>query len=358
MQAQRVERLRRVMKEADLPAMFITNAYNCMYMTGFTGSSGYVLITQERTVLFTDFRYMTQAVEQAKDYEVIEHKPRVIQSVLELLQEEKLDVLGFEQNDLTYGSYSGYTDDLQGVQFVPTDNVIEQIRMIKDAGELSIMKEAAELADQTFSHVLGLIKPGVSENAIALEIEMFIRRNGGTSTSFDTIVASGVRSALPHGVASGKLIQENEFVTLDFGAYYNGYCSDITRTVFVGKNPSDKHKEIYDIVLKAQLNCLKGLRPGMTGHEGDALCRDIITEHGYGGQFGHSTGHGLGMEVHEQPRVSPRDQTILVPGMAVTVEPGIYIPGFGGVRIEDDIVLVENGIHILTSSTKELLILS
>jgi len=200
------------------------------------------------------------------------------------------------------------------------------------------------------------IKPGVSEKQIALDIEMFIRSNGGTSSSFDTIVASGERSALPHGVASDRLIGNDEFVKLDFGAYYKGYCSDITRTVVVGK-PSAKHKEIYDIVLEANLACLAGLKPGLTGREGDALARDVIERYGYGPNFGHSTGHGLGMEVHEHPRLSKLSEQILEPGAVVTVEPGIYLPGFGGVRIEDDVVITDSGIRILTKSTKELQLL-
>ncbi|MNI41830.1 putative peptidase [compost metagenome] len=228
--------------------------------------------------------------------------------------------------------------------------------MIKDARELQIMQEAADLADLTFSYILTKLRPGVSEHEIALEIEMFIRQNGGTSTSFESIVASGERSALPHGKASERILQTNEFVKLDFGAYYKGYCSDITRTVVLGQ-PSDKHKEIYDIVLEAQLTCLDQLKPGMKGSEGDALTRDVITRYGYGDYFGHGTGHGLGMEVHESPRLSKTDDTILKPGMVVTVEPGIYLPGFGGVRIEDDVVLTDTGIKILTHSTKDLLII-
>lgn len=196
----------------------------------------------------------------------------------------------------------------------------------------------------------------MKESDIALELEVFLRSGGAASSCFDTIVASGERSALPHGVASDRVIGSNEFVKLDFGALYRGYCSDITRTVAVGQ-VSDKHREIYDIVLEAQLHALEHIRPGMTGKQADALARDVIAKHGYGDRFGHSLGHGLGMEVHEQPSLSVRSDIVLVPGMVVTVEPGIYIPGFGGVRIEDDIVLTDDGIRILTSSTKQLITL-
>jgi Xaa-Pro aminopeptidase len=355
MQEQRLERLRQVMKQQELQAILITNAFNRLYMTGFTGSSGYVYITRDRAVFLTDFRYMTQASQEITGYEILEHQPAGPTTLVkELLQKQGINQLGFEQDDVTYGAFVGYQRDFAGIELVPTNQMIEKLRMIKDAGELQIMQEAADLADQTFSHILTKLKPGVSELDIALEIEIFIRKNGGTSTSFDTIVASGERSALPHGRASERKLQVNEFVKMDFGAYYKGYCSDITRTVMLGK-PTDKHKEIYDIVLEAQLHCLDNLKPGMTGSAGDALARDVIVKYGYGDNFGHGTGHSLGMEIHESPRLSKQDNTILTPGMVVTVEPGIYLPGFGGVRIEDDVVLTDTGIKILTNSTKDFL---
>lgn len=356
MQEKRIERLRVSMNEAGLSALFITNSYNRQYMTGFTGSAGYVLITSAQAYLLTDFRYMEQAADQVKHYEIVEHGAGVMSTVLELLRKHNIRALGFEQAHLSYMTHAAYQAELPDIELIPTTNLVENLRMIKDAGELQIMQEAADLADLTFTHILNYVKPGVTEKQVALEMEIFIRQNGGTSTSFDTIVASGERSALPHGVASDRVIGTNEFVKMDFGAYYKGYCSDITRTVVVG-TPSDKHKEIYGIVLEAQLACLDGLKSGLTGQQADALARDIIVKYGYGAQFGHSTGHGLGMQVHESPGLSARDARVLQPGMVVTVEPGIYIPGFGGVRIEDDVVITEQGINILTKSTKELLLL-
>ncbi|MCD1260669.1 aminopeptidase P family protein [Paenibacillus athensensis] len=356
MQEQRIQRLREQLSQLDLPALLVTNAYNRHYVTGFTGTAGYVLVTQERAILLTDFRYMTQAPQQAPLFEVIEHKPKVLETVLELLRSMGISRLGFEQTVVSYADYVAYGEALPGIELVPTGRIVDKLRQIKDAAEIAILQEAADLADATFTHLLGLLRPGVSERELALEIELFIRKNGGTSTSFDTIVASGERSALPHGVASDRLLQKGEFVKMDFGAYYKGYCSDITRTVVLGQ-PTDKHRLIYDIVLEAQLRCLDGLKPGMTGAEGDALARDVIARHGYADHFGHGTGHGLGMEIHESPRLSRTDDTILTPGMVVTVEPGIYLPGFGGVRIEDDVVLTDTGIKILTHSTKDFLII-
>lgn len=356
MQDKRIAGLRSAMQKSGLSALWVTNSVNRQYLTGFTGSSGYVLVTMDAAYLLTDFRYMEQAAEQAKSFTIVEHAPQVMTTVSELLAKHQLKAMGFEQQYVSYAAHAAYQAELQGIELVPTAGLVEGLRMIKDEHELQIMQEAADLADRTFSHVLTLLKPGVTERQIALEIEVFIRQNGGTSTSFDTIVASGERSALPHGVASDRVIGHNEFVKMDFGAYYKGYCSDITRTVFLGQ-PTDKHLEIYNIVLEAQLACLDGLRAGVTGQRADALARNIIERYGYGPQFGHSTGHGLGMEVHENPSLSKRELRELQPGMVVTVEPGIYIPGFGGVRIEDDVVITEQGIRILTKSTKELLLI-
>jgi Xaa-Pro aminopeptidase len=300
---------------------------------------------------------MEQAAKQAAGFEVVKHLPDVMDTVRDMLQAHGIKRLGFEQDSVSYGTYLTYAAALQGIDLIPTQQWVELLRMIKDAEEQRIMQEAADLADKTFSHLLEYVKPGLTERDIALEIEFFMRKHGASSSSFDTIVASGERSALPHGVASDKAVQANEFVTFDFGAYYQGYCSDLTRTVFIGK-PTDRHKEIYELVLSAQLRTLDGLKPGMTGKQGDALARDVIEQAGYGEQFGHGTGHGLGMEIHESPRLSKQGAIVLQPGMAVTVEPGIYIPGFGGVRIEDDVIMTDTGVRILTQSPKELISLS
>ncbi|MDO3676916.1 M24 family metallopeptidase [Paenibacillus ehimensis] len=356
MQQQRIGRLRSLLEQKGLPALLITNATNRKYMTGFTGSAGYVLLTADRAVLLTDFRYVTQASEQAAGYEIIEHGPKVAESVHDLLRKWGITKLGFEQTDLSYGTYSSYAETLGGIEFVPTGGLVESLRMIKDDEEIAVMQQAADLADRTFVHILGLLKSGVKELDISLEIEMFVRKHGAASTSFETIVASGERSALPHGKASDKIIGTGEFVTLDFGAYYKSYCSDITRTVIVG-TPTDKHRDIYKIVLEAQMEALERIKPGMTGKEADAVARDIIKRYGYGDHFGHGTGHGLGMEVHEAPRLSVQGDVVLTPGMVVTVEPGIYLPGFGGVRIEDDIVITETGNRRLTQSSKDLIVI-
>lgn len=353
----RVVQLRKLLEKQGLEAVLITGEVNRRYLTGFTGSSGYVLITGHKAYLITDFRYMVQAAHQASGFEIVEHAANVIDTVKQLLNDNKIDKLAFEQDHVVYATFRSYEEELAPVKLQPVSGLVEELRMFKDEQELALMKQAADLADQTFMHMLTVLKPGVTELEMALEMEIFMRKNGAASSSFDTIVASGERSALPHGVASERVIGSNEFVKMDFGALMmNGYCSDITRTVVMGE-PTAKHREIYDIVLEAQLHALDQLRPGMTGREADALCRDIISRYGYGDQFGHSTGHGLGMEVHEAPRLSKLSDTILEPGMVVTVEPGIYIPGFGGVRIEDDVVITESGMRRLTESSKEFTII-
>ncbi|MDO7905179.1 Xaa-Pro peptidase family protein [Paenibacillus sp. JX-17] len=352
MENKRVIKLRQALADRKLRAMLVVSPINRRYLSGFTGSAGYVLITENDSYLLTDFRYMTQAPEQAKGFKVVEHASNVMDTVKEILDGQQIREVGFEQDNVTFGTYQSYKERLAPIDMVPVSGIVEQIRMFKDDEELAVMQRAADLADATFEHILGFIKPGVTERELDLEMEFFMRKQGATSSSFDTIVASGERSAMPHGVASSKKVQANELITFDFGALLDGYCSDLTRTVATG-NPVPQLREIYDIVLEAQLHTLEHIKPGMTGREADALARDIITRHGYGEQFGHSTGHGLGMEVHESPRLSKLSDDILKPGMVVTVEPGIYLPGLGGVRIEDDIVITESGITVLTHSSKQ-----
>jgi Xaa-Pro aminopeptidase len=353
----RIEQLRSQLDAEKIDGILITSAANRLYMSGFSGSTGYVLISSKHAALITDFRYIDQAKEECPDYEVVDNKRKMNEALLQKVKEFGIHRLGFEKAHMSYAQYETLSYILQGIELIPTDGLVEELRMIKDEGEIAIIRKAVEIADQTFSHILSFIRPGVREIDIAIEMEFFMRKLGASGPSFDTIVASGVRSALPHGRASDKVIQEGELVTLDFGAVYKGYVSDLTRTVAVGE-VSSKLKEIYDICLKAQLAGVEKIRSGMTGKEADAICRDIIAAEGYGEAFGHSTGHGIGLDVHEGPGLSSVSETILKPGMIVTVEPGIYLSGIGGVRIEDDILITDSGNEILSKSTKELLILA
>ncbi|MFZ7946862.1 MULTISPECIES: M24 family metallopeptidase [Bacillaceae] len=351
----KIEKLRADFSQHGIDGMLITSPYNRRYISNFTGSAGVVLISADKAQFITDFRYIEQASKQCTGFEIVKFSGSIPEEAARLVKELGIKKLGFEENDVTYSSYKVYEEEVEA-ELVPISGVIEKLRLIKTEAEIKILKVAADIADAAFKHILDFIRPGITELEVSNELEFFMRRAGATSSSFNTIVASGIRSALPHGVASDKVIESGDFVTLDYGAYYNGYASDITRTVAVGK-PDAKLNEIYNIVLEAQLRGMAGIKPGLTGKEADALTRNYITEKGYGEYFGHSTGHGIGLEIHEGPSLSMKSDLLLQPGMVVTCEPGIYVPGLGGVRIEDDAILTADGNEALTHSTKELIIL-
>lgn len=349
----KIDRVRTYLQDHEIDALLVTSSYNLRYMTGFTGSSGVALITKDDACFITDFRYTEQASEQVKGYTVVEREQSMEAEVHKELQKRNIQSLAFEEDYVSFAKYQQY-NHLFNIRLVPISGFIEKLRVTKDADEIKVIREAANIADETYHHIIEFIRPGMKEIDVANELEMHMRSLGATSSSFDIIVASGYRSALPHGVASNKVIEKGELVTMDFGALYNGYISDITRTVAIG-DISDELREIYDVVLEAQKLGVEHIRPGMTGKEADALTRDYITEKGYGKYFGHSTGHGIGLEVHEEPGLSSASDTVLAPGMVVTVEPGIYIPSVGGCRIEDDLIITETGNERLTTSTKELI---
>src|SRR5699024_7518682 len=265
----KLSKLRHALEANNADAILITSPINRRYISGFTGTAGAILISKDAAQFITDFRYTEQAKEQAKGFTVIEHQGSLVQEIKDQLNDLNIKHLAFEKEHVTYATYELYKDALD-VELVPTQGIVEEQRLIKTEHELNIMKKAAQIADQAFEHILSYIKPGVKEIDIANELEFFMRQQGATSSSFDIIVASGYRSALPHGVASDKRIESGELVTLDYGALYNGYCSDTTRTVAVGEI-SDELKNIYKTVLEAQLCGIEGIKPGMTGKEADAL---------------------------------------------------------------------------------------
>ncbi|RKJ62060.1 aminopeptidase P family protein [Butyricicoccus sp. 1XD8-22] len=351
----KLDKLRKSLEEQNVDALIITNEHNRRYITGFTGTAGIAIVSKNDAVFITDFRYMEQAKKQIIDFRIVQHKKQIIDEVADQVVEMGIKSLGFEKDTVTYSLFEEFQAKIQA-DLIPLSGLIEKIRLIKTNEEINIIKVACEIADNAFTHILNFIKPGVTELEVSNELEFFMRKQGATSTSFDTIVASGTRSALPHGVATDKVIEKGDFVTLDFGAIYNGYVSDITRTIAVG-NPSQQLIEVYETVLESQMLALEKVGPGMSGKEADAVARDYLTSKGYGEAFGHSTGHGIGLEIHEGPALSFRSDTILKPNMVVTIEPGVYLPGIGGVRIEDDILITESGNERLTHSKKELIIL-
>lgn len=352
----RIERLQDVLGKHDFDAFLVAEPANRTYMSGFTGSFGYAVVTQSSALFFTDFRYIGQATEQCEGFSIVQVSNQG-NSFLELigqqLQASGVKTLGFEQDYLTYGDALRFRqlEQIAGVELVATSGVVESLRKIKDAKEVEYLQSAAKIADATFEHIVTFLRPGLTELDVALEMEIFMRKQGAKCSAFDTIVASGWRSSLPHGVASSKVIEVGDLVKFDFGARYQGYISDLTRTVVMGK-PTEKQTEIYHIVLQAQLRSLDAIQIGMEGRQLDAVARDFISEKGYGDKFGHSLGHGIGLAVHEGPRVSMQSGELLEAGMVITIEPGIYLPEWGGVRIEDDVLIEDGGKRILTSAPK------
>lgn len=351
----KIKKVYELMDKEGLDALLIDSPENRYYLTGFTGTAGRVLLTGKGAYFITDFRYVEQAKKQTEGYEIVELSFNFEKGLNELLKKDGVKRLGFESKAISHEQFLKYNEVLE-VELQKTTDLIEGLRVIKGPEEIEKIKKAVEITDAAFAHILGIIKPGVTEREIALELEFFQKRMGGEKNAFDFIVASGQRSSLPHGVASDKVIEKGDFVTLDFGVFYQGYCSDLTRTVVVGE-PDEKQKEIYGLVLKAQLAVIERVKAGMSCKEVDEIARGIIGEAGYRENFGHGLGHGIGLEIHEAPRVSFTSETILQPGMVVTNEPGIYIPGWGGVRIEDDLLITEEGCEVLNKAPKELIIL-
>lgn len=351
---ERVERLRQLMSQNKLDGIFVYSSENRRYLSGFTGSTGFVAIGRSSAEFITDFRYMEQAAKQCKGYDVIKQSNNLMEKIAEILRKAGIKRLGIEEQFMTVSFYEEMKKALPEVELLPASSILARLRVKKDNSEIESIMRAAAIADEAFSHMLGFIKPGMRETEVDLELEYYMKKSGASALSFDSIVASGVRSSLPHGAATEKIIENGEFLTLDFGCVYNGYCSDMTRTVFIGK-ATDEHRKIYNIVLKANIEALKGIKPGVSGKSVDKIARDIITAEGYGEYFGHGLGHGVGLAVHEDPRLSILGENILEAGMIVTDEPGIYIPDFGGVRIEDLVLITASGAEAISKSPKELI---
>lgn len=342
------------MQEEKLDAFVITSPENRRYMSGFTGTSAMLVITLEKAYLLTDFRYIQQATAQAPEFQIVKVGAEMYSSLAELGQ--KAGRVGFEEEYLTYADYAKLKEALPLAELVPQSKMVTDLRSVKGPEELELIRQAVKIADDAFAHILKYIELGQKEEEISREIEFEMRRAGASGGSFDFIVASGVRSSMPHGVASTKKVQSGELLTMDFGAIYQGYCSDITRTICLGE-PTEKQRDIYEIVLQAQRAGIEAIKPGIPGKAVDAVARKIIADAGYGDYFDHGLGHSVGLAIHESPRLSLREEQILEPGMVVTIEPGIYLPDWGGVRIEDMAVVTENGCEVLTQAPKEFIII-
>ena len=347
---QRIEKL--ISSIHDDEAVLVTSYPNIFYYSGFTSPDACLLLTHDESYILTDSRYFIQAREEAPDLKLY-NISNGLDSLLKRIAEKNI---GDEEEHLTVARHRKLQKRLpREFELVKMQKNINAPRRIKGKGEIEIIAAAEKIGDMAFLHILDYIKPGVSEREIALELEFYMKRQGASALSFDTICASGVRSAMPHGTASDKPIEKGDLLTLDFGCVYKGYCSDMTRTVAVGKI-GEKQKEIYDIVLKAQKEAISKIKPGLKCSYIDSVARKIITDAGYGKNFGHGLGHSVGVEIHEMPSLSPKCDDIIKSGHILTVEPGIYIENFGGVRIEDLVAVEDNGIVNLTNSEKELII--
>ncbi len=346
-----------IMKELQLDAVLITDSYNLRHISGFRGE-GVLYISKTQNALITDSRYTEQA-EKESDFTVLEYNKNhgqhvVLKECMEKDKTEETFVVGYEDLSMYCAQFNKFQETLPVTKWVPLSDLVNKKRMIKTEQELEYLAKAEAIGDKAFMKMLTIIKPGMTELEVAAELEYLLKKEGGDGLAFSTIIASGVNSSMPHAIPGDKKLEVGDFITMDFGCQYKGYCADMTRTVVLGK-ANEKQKEIYNIVLKAQLAALDAIKAGIPGKAVDKVARDIIADAGYGDYFGHGLGHSVGLFIHEGPRLSPAEDTILQPNMTETVEPGIYLPGFGGVRIEDMVVVTEDGYRNLAHSPKELI---
>jgi len=335
----------------EIEGFLVTNLKNLNYLSGFDGEGFALIETNGKNYLLTDSRYTEQAQKESSDFKILTEEPNKknarILALKKILAQSKIKRIAFESNNLSYADFRKYSDSFESIEFLPTENIIELLRMIKYKEEIIKIKKAAQITTESLKDVFELIKPGMRELDIASELAYTMRKKGAQKEAFDIIVVSGERSSLVHGKPSEKKIIEGELIVIDVGANYQNYNSDITRTIIMGKENA-KQREIFSIVLEAQNKALEFLKPGVKCKEVDSIARNIIINGGYGEYFGHNLGHGVGLDIHELPRVSFSEDTVLLPGMVITIEPGIYLPEVGGVRIEDSVLITEEGYEILT----------
>lgn len=348
----RIARLQSKMDSLELDAILIYRTTDMRYFSGFTGLSGMMIITGNDAFLLTDALHFDQAVKETEEGTV---KPVQYDDqdkrLHEILNENKIRKAGFEADSISFESYNNLSELLKNIELVSIKPAIDRIRAIKDAEELALLRKAVKIAEDAFLATLPKVEPGVTEREIAAFLEYKMKMLGASGASFPTIVASGPRSALPHGIASDRRLRNGDLITFDFGCVYEGYCSDMTRTVVLG--PSDSEVEhLYSVVLKSQLAGIRAVKAGVSGKETDEASRRVIEEAGLGDRFVHGTGHGVGMDVHEWPSISKRNEAPLEPGMVITIEPGVYLTDKVGVRIEDMVLVEDEGCEVLTSLEK------
>lgn len=350
----RLSKLRRQIKQEGFDSLLVTNFKNVTYLTGFTGDDSYLLVTPKTEILLSDPRYTTQLEEECPGLtlEIREPGTSILESVAKTAKKAKVKALGFEASSMTVGTHHTLAEKLGSIEFISASGLVENLREIKDKDEIGLIREAVSMAEKAFSVLKASLLPQQTEREIAANLEHEIRKYGGRGCSFPPIIAVGPRAALPHATPSEGRIEEAPFVLVDWGADYQGYKSDITRVLFTGKAPA-KMKKIYQVVLKAQLAAIEKIKPGAKMSDVDRAARSVIAKAGFDKYFGHGLGHGVGLDIHESPRLNALSDRPLEAGMVITIEPGIYLPGFGGVRIEDDVLVTRDGHEVLTGVPKE-----
>jgi len=349
----RLEKLRKALKSHELDSMLVTNAVNRTYMSGFSGTNGFALITPENAFLLTDFRYIEAAIKEAPNFEIIDYGLSMEKCLHGILMKAGINSLGFESEHISYAGFHRLSETLSNISLTPSKGLIENLRKIKEKDEMEAIQYACKVSDEALAYIMDIVKTGMTEKQVALELEYFVKKNGAEMFP-KFIVASGYRAALPHGYFSDKEIKNGEFLMIDFGAQYQGYYSDITRTFVIGQ-ADEKQKEIYDIVFRAQKNAVDKARPGISYLDQFESATCIMEKAGY--QLGHGLGHGVGLDIHELPRINNIANGIVEENMVFTIEPGIYISDWGGVRIEDTVAITSDGCQPLTHFSKELMII-
>ena len=365
-----MKRMEKILLARQLDGILVSSSANMRSSVGFRGE-GIVFVSRNGPLVFTDSRYTIAAKEECPEADVIQYKKNIYESWLtELLERLGREAvvgmsIGFEDETMTVQTYQTIhallkKHELENMTLVPLHKQLDQLRQVKTEQELLDIEKAEQIGDSAFARIVDKIRDSrsqgvnITEKQVAAYLEFYMKEMGAEGTSFDTIAASGIHSSMPHAIPTDKVLEEGDFLTMDFGCRVNGYCSDMTRTVVIGK-AGERQREIYDVVLRAQTAAIQAVKPGIKGCEVDVVARNIIREAGYGDCFGHSLGHSMGLMIHETPCFSPKDETVLEPGMVITVEPGIYVEGFGGVRIEDVVAVTEDGCRNLTHSPKGLM---
>jgi len=352
----KLKKLRNRFDELKIDAFLVTAGVNRRYLSGYSGDGGWVLITEHDAILFTDFTYLERAQNEAKDFTVIKFPGKEIKPLdclATAIGQLNIRSLGFEADTVIYSFYEDMAKKLSSINLVPTRKVVEHLREIKTHDEINCMKKASSIADEAFMNTMKYLRPGVRESEIRAHLNYFIQTLGGFKESFEIIIASGPRGAMPHAKTSDEIIKEGDLVIIDYGATYNGYCSDCTRTVLIGE-ADERQMAVYNLVEKAQKAAMNAVTAGVECKEVDRVARDMFAAEGYREEFGHSVGHGVGLMVHESPGLNATNNQKLEAGMVVTVEPGLYFSGWGGVRIEDTVLVTDHGFELITGAPHKL----